>query len=250
MTALADNRDTPRRDDNLLSLPVVAADIIYAGALVALDTSGNAQPAAAAANLVAVGRAVEKVDNSSGSAGDLNVEVRQGVFKFANADTIAAANVGDPAFIVDDQTVAKVSSDGARSRAGTIMGVDSDGVWVAVGLTNRPVPYYLTVTIADISSADQVYVAVPIAGLVTNIRSVIDAAITDADAALTTKIGGVAITGGGGTVANAGSAAGDVDSATPTAANAVAAGDALEVETDGGSTSTAKVTVTFEITPY
>ena len=43
------------------------------------------------------------------------------------------------------------------------------------------------------------------------------------------------------------SAAGDIDQATPTAANAVAAGDKLTVTSDGGSTTTATLTVTFLI---
>ncbi len=108
---------------------------------------------------------------------------------------------------------------------------------------------YLDVSIADISTAGQVYTVAPIAGTVTRIWSVIDGAIATADAVLTGKIGGAAITNGAITVANSGSAAGDVDSATPTAAYTVAAGDALEIETNGASSNTVKVTVVFEITP-
>lgn len=105
----------------------------------------------------------------------------------------------------------------------------------------------LTVKIPDISTADEVYIASPVAGEVLRVDSVIDGTIAASDAALTTKIGGTNITGGGITVTASGSAAGDTDSATPTAAKTVAAGDALSVETDGASTNSVECTVTFTI---
>lgn len=107
----------------------------------------------------------------------------------------------------------------------------------------------VTTTLTDISTASSAFVAAPVAGTVTSIRTVLGGAITGADAAITTEINGVAITGGALTVANAGSAAGDRDSATPSAANTVAVGDALEVITDGASTNTVPLYVTFIITP-
>jgi len=108
---------------------------------------------------------------------------------------------------------------------------------------------YLTGRIADISTAGQVYLVSPVAGKVTGIRSVISAAITVADATLTGKINGAAITGGAVTVAFTGSAPGDTDTATPTAANSVAAGGNIEIETNGGSTTASECTVVVEITP-
>lgn len=109
---------------------------------------------------------------------------------------------------------------------------------------------YLTGRIADISSAGQVYLVSPVAGKVTGIRSVIAAAITVADATLTGKINGTGITGGTITVATAGSAPGTTDvTAGITAANTVAVGDNIEVETDGGSTTASECTVVVEITP-
>jgi hypothetical protein len=107
--------------------------------------------------------------------------------------------------------------------------------------------YFLTTTIVDISTADEAYVAVPAPGKVVAIRSVINNAITVGDAALTAKINGTAITGGAITVTQSGSAAGDTDLATPSALNDVQAGDALEIETDGGSSTACRCTVTFQI---
>lgn len=54
---------------------------------------------------------------------------------------------------------------------------------------------------------------------VVKVGSMLGGAITSADAVVTTAIDGTAITGGAITIANASSAAGDLDTATPTGAN-------------------------------
>lgn len=133
MTALTKNRDTPMKDGVLFSAPVAAAKTIYAGALVALDASGNITPGAAATTLIGAGRAEEYVDNSGGSAGDLSVTFRKGVFRFGNSastDAITRAEIGDNCYIVDDATVAKTNGSNTRSVAGKIVDVDAGGVWV------------------------------------------------------------------------------------------------------------------------
>lgn len=132
MTALAADRNTPRRDGDLVTYPVAASTTIYAGALVVMD-AGYAKPGTVDTGLVAVGRAEARVDNSSGSNGDLDVTVRHGVFRWANsaaADAIALSEVGSTCYIVDDQTVAKTDGSSARSAAGTVVDVDAQGVWV------------------------------------------------------------------------------------------------------------------------
>jgi len=107
---------------------------------------------------------------------------------------------------------------------------------------------YLTTSITDISTAGQIYVVSPVAGTITKIYSVINGAIATANSILTPKINNIAITNGAITVAFSGSAAGHVDSSTPTAANAINAGQAIEIETDGGSANTVEVVLTIEIT--
>ena len=54
--------------------PVIASDIIYEGAAVGENGSGYARPLAAADPFL--GFAERQVDNSSGSAGDVNVRVK------------------------------------------------------------------------------------------------------------------------------------------------------------------------------
>jgi len=119
---------------------------------------------------------------------------------------------------------------------------DGDGT----GTWKYPVAY-LTGEIADISTGSSSWVVVPYAGTIIKIYSVIDGATITADSALSFEIAGVAITSGGITVTQSGSAAGDVDSSTPSAANTVTAGQAVELITDGASGNTVKAKITLVI---
>lgn len=131
--ALAKDRDTQERlDPKFLVVPVAAAAVIYAGALV-VNNAGYAAPGSVATTLVALGRAEEKVDNSAGGAGAKSITIRRGTFKFKNSsagDLIALTELGKDVYIVDDETVAKTNGTNTRSVAGKCRGVDADGVWV------------------------------------------------------------------------------------------------------------------------
>ena len=107
----------------------------------------------------------------------------------------------------------------------------------------------LSAVIDDISTAGQIYIPIPdeYDGEVVEIRTALNGAIGTADADITPKIGGVAMTNGLITVATAASAAGDVDTSRPSGANAVAAGGTIEIETDGASTNTVKLFITVVI---
>ena len=107
--------------------------------------------------------------------------------------------------------------------------------------------YFITSTIADISTASSTFVPVPDGGRVIKIITALQGAIGTANGAITFEIGGTAITGGGITVAYSGSAAGDVDTAEPTAANEVLEDGTIEMITDGASSNTIKLVVTFVI---
>lgn len=133
MVALTKDRNTKRRDGVDFNDPAAAAVQFFAGAMVCLDAAGNATPGATSATLTARGVAQDNVDNSAGLAGDLNVPSMVGTFHFANDGTIDRANIGDTAYIVDDQTVADNNGGATRSVAGVIKDVDADGVWVQIG---------------------------------------------------------------------------------------------------------------------
>ncbi len=107
--------------------------------------------------------------------------------------------------------------------------------------------YAITVDMTDISTAGSVWVVAPYAGDITKIYSVINGAITDADATITAEIGGTLVTDSSITIANAGSAAGVVDSSTPSATRTVTAGQAIEIISDGGSTDVCRATFTIAI---
>lgn len=141
MTAIAAARNTNKYNADvcpeLISVPVAASTLIYQGGLVGLDANGRAVSGTSVATSRVLGMAIEKADNSTGSAGAISVRVRQGVYYFANSastDAIVAADVGRWCYVVDDQTVARSSGNGARLRAGIVIDVNStDGVAVWVG---------------------------------------------------------------------------------------------------------------------
>jgi hypothetical protein len=107
--------------------------------------------------------------------------------------------------------------------------------------------YFLTSKITTISTAGSTFVPVPDGGTIIKIFTSIKNAISSANAALTFEIGGVAVTGGGITVTQSGSAAGDIDTSEPTAANDVAEDGSIEMITDGASTNAIVLYVTFVI---
>ena len=85
--------------------------------------------------------------------------------------------------------------------------------------------------------------AAPVAGTITLVQTVLNGALATGDATFTTAIGGTGVTGGVVTATQSGSAAGDIDSATPTALNTVAVGDLITVTGGGASTATATANI-------
>ncbi len=125
-------RDTLLRDGVTFTAPVAANVKIYAGALVALNASGDATPGAVATTLKSGGRCEETADNTGGAAGAITVTFRKGVllYKNAAADPITRADINANCYIVDDESVGRTSGGSTRSIAGVIADVDSKGVWV------------------------------------------------------------------------------------------------------------------------
>jgi hypothetical protein len=103
------------------------------------------------------------------------------------------------------------------------------------------------VRIGDVSTAGQEVVAPGCTGKIKRATSCLGGAISGADAGLTLKISGTAVTGGTITIANGSSAMGDVDECIPTGANHFTPADHIEIETDGASTGTQPVTVVLEL---
>ncbi|WP_420585827.1 hypothetical protein [Ruegeria sp.] len=141
--------DTPRRTGGyefVESYDVAASVTIKAGALVARDGDGNAVPYATTAEgtvnaLVALGRCDATADNSDGAAGDIQVRVRTGVFRWANDvsnKAVTKANIGAAVYGHDDHTIRSDARTGGNkdnaAKAGRLIAVDDDGAWVATGI--------------------------------------------------------------------------------------------------------------------
>jgi len=136
MTALTSGRDTLARTNKIRGVLTKANTKGYAGGIAVLD-AGYAKPAVTATSLIAIGRFEHDYDNTGGVDGDVTAMVQAGEYCWSNStagDAITQADVGQDCYLVDDQTVAKTSASGTRSRAGVIAGVDTKGVWVNMGL--------------------------------------------------------------------------------------------------------------------
>ena len=105
--------------------------------------------------------------------------------------------------------------------------------------------YFITSAIPDVSSASSTFVVVPDAGRIIKIFAH-NKATTTGTAAITFEIDGVACTTGAISHIAASSACKQY-TAEPTALNNVLEGSALECITDGGSTNTSKMEITFVI---
>jgi hypothetical protein len=105
--------------------------------------------------------------------------------------------------------------------------------------------YFITSHIPNVSSASSTFVCVPDGGRIIKIITHNKAATTGT-AAISFEIDGVAVTDGGfDHVATA--SAGKVTTTEPTAANRVEENGTIECITDGGSTNSSKMEITFVI---
>lgn len=274
MTALSGYRNTLKMKDSavadLLFIPIADNVKIFVGGQVALDINGRAVPAGTAAAVgPVVGRAevpyqpqpigVNSSPNtvydntvSGHSAGALNVAVRQGIFKWANSastDLIAQANLFQDVYAVDDQTVALTPGSG-RSRAGKVMQIDTDGVWVSQGSFQQGgysgQLITLPVTLPSLVVGGGTIAGPFTPGFFGRIQSLIYVPCVSGTGAGATfacnlQIGGVATTGGVCTItlANTGYAAAPVAGTAITAANIFGPASTLTLVNAAGTIFTA-----------
>ena len=104
--------------------------------------------------------------------------------------------------------------------------------------------FALNLHIADLVTNTTYYLATPYAGTITSITSVIDNAFTTADCVITAKIGTTAVTSGVLTITQSGSAAGDVDTVSPSGANTLTANQAVNFVVTGSNTTATACTIT------
>ena len=129
MTALTKDRLTSEREGRLVSDPLATGATIYAGSMYVLDAAGDATPATAAATTPV--RAVAR-KRAAHADGDTAADGSLGCFCFDNsagAAEIKRTDIGAACYAADDQTVKKTGT----CRAGTVVDLDTRGVWVRVG---------------------------------------------------------------------------------------------------------------------
>lgn len=132
MTALAAARDTKcMGTTEKIGLKLKGSTTVYKGGLVHID-AGYLAPAATATGKLVVGRCCDTVVNS-GADGAKSVDVEQGIFKWANGESIVQADVGKICYAADDAGTVYLTATG-KSIAGIVIAVDSDGVWVQSAL--------------------------------------------------------------------------------------------------------------------
>lgn len=115
----------------------------FKGGLTCLDADGRAMPGDTKANgaLFAVGKSSATFNNlhgsdAGGAADAIDVEVEFGTFGWmsgADADAIAAKDVGKVCYVIDDQTVGLTDGGGTRCVAGIVTEVRNGRVYVAMG---------------------------------------------------------------------------------------------------------------------
>lgn len=258
------------------NLPIADNVKIYVGGMVAIDSAGNARPASQAgvnnvtAGLVVVGKAEvpyqpnptiaspqSTYDNTvvGHAAGAISVQVRSGIYKWANSattDLITSAHVGQMVFAADDQTVALTDGAGARAIAGRVIQVDSDGVWVASGITSAPqgrVVMTLPLDMTVLANGQAIAAFAPgFSGRIAKIQYIATKAATGAGATATltpriTAVGGAATALTGGvttpTLANAGALGAVVAGTAITGNNYFGPQDTIDLQTSAYTAFTA-----------
>lgn len=146
MTALAADRVTQDKGGTLRTqrYPVATSTTIYKGALVCINASGYAVPAADTSGLSqVVGVAKAKVANTGANgAKDVIVEYGMAFLLDCNSTDVDQTNVGRSAFVKDDQTVTDEAGSSNEILVGKILEFDGTTspkrAWVNIENANAP----------------------------------------------------------------------------------------------------------------
>ncbi|MFH1796273.1 MAG: hypothetical protein ABIF45_17425 [Pseudomonadota bacterium] len=235
--------EIPGRSGDRFGYSVLAATRIWRKTLVAITAAGLAVPAGTVGAVAIVGLAEAHVDNREGVDGDRTVEALRGCFGFIFAAD--EADIGRAVYAIDDQTLSFDGS-GGRLIVGTVAGIGDGRTWIDIPLATRAMQV-MPVRIATLVGAGVTRTVASVKGRIARIRSVIDGVLTTGDATITAAINGVPVTNGVITITQAGSAAGDVDTAVPTALNEVNPGDVISFTVGGTNATATPATVVAEI---
>jgi len=132
---------------NIIRMKMAAVKIYRGGAVGVIIGTGYATPMViATSGMKFVGIALETVDNSAGSAGDLWIRVQfKGLAAFNNGNTLTVAHVGKMVYFVSGTDDNSVTDTAGNIPAGELKTVDSNGVlWVEIGVATNGVLFYNT----------------------------------------------------------------------------------------------------------
>lgn len=126
--------DTPSRKGDMSNYGVATNTRIFAGTMVALNSSGYAVPAADTSGHIVIGRAAKTVDNRTGQAGAgdngaLTINVERGIFGWTGRGISADTAVGSICYVFDDNSVTNGAGDNAVI-AGVVVDYSDGKVWV------------------------------------------------------------------------------------------------------------------------
>ncbi len=128
MPALTSDFPRPKHNLSLKTYPVAPNTTIYAGAIVAIITSGTntgtVVPASDTTNRRVVGVATRPPKD-----GTVEVETNK-VFEFSVSGTITKANIGQPVYAIDDNTVALSTTNSVK--VGYLVDIVGNKAWVYV----------------------------------------------------------------------------------------------------------------------
>lgn len=128
--ASTSTRDTQRQGNeslaNVVAFKQKGSSTCYGGTGVVINSSGYAEPAAAAASKLTAGIAIKDSVNA-GSDGDSSIEVRRGQFPLNNSttDPVVQGDVLGLCYWEDNDTVCHTAS--GKSAAGKVQEVRDDG---------------------------------------------------------------------------------------------------------------------------
>ena len=113
---------------------------VFKNTMLIVDADGYAGKAAAAASTMFAGIALETIDNSGGSAGDLNVKVAiNGRWLLTFSDTLTIADVGSVAYATDDQTATITSAANKQLVGHVVEFVTASTAWVDISRMNTAI---------------------------------------------------------------------------------------------------------------
>ena len=125
------------RDGMYLS-PLASSNILYAGTIAALNTNGYAVSASDTSGQKVIGIFDQSIDNTGASyKSNKTVRVRRGVFALATGSTNTVADIGNMAYVLDNQTVGNASEATNDIMAGIIVDVQND--LLRIGATDSTV---------------------------------------------------------------------------------------------------------------